>query len=408
MEEKILNEEVVETTNEKDLLEDNEPVNEDAKRAAEELSKKEEITEGDIFDIALKNDSTISEEDREIVEKLKSNNYDFRKTLNDSLEDIFSRAYGEFINENIENIKYFLTSEEPEKTPNRAYNVKVDSITYKWKDEFFIKVDSFKTTKKDIANAEGIVELYLLNLDKVHEKVAAIPAESFTNDLNKALEEIQNENNEKKPTLEDMRAKFYNSLIYIIDRIQTTASKGYFDNKYRFGDVYIVDKLLDPKKIKGLYEDAIKLDKKVIGSSNKSYLEKFVKRIEKDFKKNNLTLDDNNKEALILIANQLAELFMIVFTHVENEIKGDSSDIEVTISKIRESENTKEYTYKRQVFKNVITKALYKTFVDHVSRASIPALSFGFQNRDLEETHVMVRLFEVADYILKPQEEIKE
>ena len=49
---------------------------------------------------------------------------------------------------NIENIKYFLTSEEPEKTPNRAYNVKVDSITYKWKDEFFIKVDSFKTTKR--------------------------------------------------------------------------------------------------------------------------------------------------------------------------------------------------------------------------------------------------------------------
>ena len=34
---------------------------------------------------------TISEEDREIVEKLKSNNYDFRKTLNDSLEDIFSK-----------------------------------------------------------------------------------------------------------------------------------------------------------------------------------------------------------------------------------------------------------------------------------------------------------------------------
>ena len=41
MEEKILNE-VVETTKENDLLEDNEPVNEDAKRAAEELSKKEE------------------------------------------------------------------------------------------------------------------------------------------------------------------------------------------------------------------------------------------------------------------------------------------------------------------------------------------------------------------------------
>ena len=70
MEEKILNE-VVETTKENDLLEDNEPVNEDAKRAAEELSKKEEITEDDIFDIALKNDSTISEEDREIVEKIK-------------------------------------------------------------------------------------------------------------------------------------------------------------------------------------------------------------------------------------------------------------------------------------------------------------------------------------------------
>ena len=408
MEEKILNEEVVkDITPVQPESKEEEPVNEDAKRAAEELSKKEEITEDDIFDVALKNDSTLSKEDREIVEKLKSNNYDFRKTLNDSLEDIFSKAYGEFINENIENIKHFLTSEEPEKTPNKAYNVKVDSITYKWKDEFFIKVDSFKTTKEDLGK-DGVVELYLLNLDKVHEKIAAIPAEAFTNDLNKALEEIKNENNEKKPTLEDMRAKFYNSLIYIIDRIQTTASKEYFDNKYRFGDVFIVDKLLDPKKIKGLYEDAIKLDKKVIGSSNKSYLEKFVKRIEKDFKKNNLTLDENNKEALILIANQLSELFMIVFTHVENEIKGDSSDIEVTISKIRERENTKEYTYKRQVFKNVITKALYKTFVDHISRASIPALSFGFQNRDLEKTHVMVRLFEVADYILKPQEEIKE
>ena len=46
--------------------------------------RKKKITEDDIFDIALKNDSTISEEDREIVEKLKSNNYDFRKTLNDS------------------------------------------------------------------------------------------------------------------------------------------------------------------------------------------------------------------------------------------------------------------------------------------------------------------------------------
>lgn len=389
----------------KDLLKENEPVNEGAKKAAEELSKKEVIEEGDIFDLALKNDNNLSEEDKEMMEKLRENKYDFRKTLNQSMEDVFIKAYTEFIEENIDNIKYFLSSYEPEKAVNPAYNLSVNGVTYKWKDEFFIEVDSFKTTKKELSE-NGEVKLYLISIDKIQEAVTNIPLERFQKNLDEVLKEIKEEdNNTKKPTLEDVRVAFFHSLSYIVDKIQLKASKSHFDNKYRYGDVFIVDKLLNPEKIKGLYESANKLDRNALANSNRSYLEKFIKRIEKDFKKNNLNLDENNREALRVMAEQLSELFLIVFTHAENELNGSSADLEVTIKNIKEEEKNKEFNKKRNVFKNVIIKALYKTFVDHMSRASIPALSFSFQNRDLEDSYVMVRLFEVADYILKPKKE---
>ena len=391
----------------KDLLKENEPVNEGAKKAAEELSKKEVIEEEDIFDLALKNDTNLSEEDKEMMEKLKENKYDFRKTLNQSMEDVFIKAYTEFIEENIDNIKYFLSSYEPEKAVNPAYNLSVNGITYKWKDEFFVEVDSFKTTKKELSE-NGEVKLYLISIDKIQEAVTNIPLERFQKNLDEVLKEIKEEdNNTKKPTLEDVRMTFFHSLSYIVDKIQLKASKSHFDNKYRYGDVFIVDKLLNPEKIKGLYESANKLDRNALANSNRSYLEKFIKRIEKDFKKNSLNLDENNREALRVMAEQLSELFLIVFTHAENELNGSSADIEVTIKNIKEEEKNKEFNKKRNVFKNVIIKALYKTFVDYMSRASIPALSFSFQNRDLEDSYVMVRLFEVADYILKPKKEEK-
>ena len=389
----------------KDLLKENEPVNEGAKKAAEELSKKEIIEEEDIFDIALKNDTSLSEEDKEMMEKLKENKYDFRKTLNQSMEDVFIKAYTEFIEENIDNIKYFLSSEEPEKAINPSYNLSVNGVTYKWKDEFFIEVDSFKTTKKELSE-NGEVKLYLISIDKIQEAVTNIPLERFQKNLDEVLKEIKEEdNNTKKPTLEDVRMAFFHSLSYIVDKIQLKASKSHFDNKYRYGDVFILDKLLNPEKIKGLYESANKLDRNALANSNRSYLGKFIKRIEKDFKKNNLNLDENNREALRVMAEQLSELFLIVFTHAENELNGSSADLEVTIKNIKEEEKNKEFNKKRNIFKNVIIKALYKTFVDHMSRASIPALSFSFQNRDLEDSYVMVRLFEVADYILKPKKE---
>ena len=393
----------------KDLLkeEENEVVNEGAKKAAEELSKKEVIEEEDIFDLALKNDTNLSEEDKEMMEKLKENKYDFRKTLNQSMEDVFIKAYTEFIEENIDNIKYFLSSEEPEKAVNPAYNLSVNGVTYKWKDEFFVEVDSFKTTKKELSES-GEVKLYLISIDKIQEAVTNIPLERFQKNLDDLLKEIKEEdNNTKKPTLDDVRMAFFHSLSYIVDKIQLKASKSHFDNKYRYGDIFIVDKLLNPEKIKGLYESANKLDRNALANSNRSYLEKFIKRIEKDFKKNNLNLDENNREALRVMAEQLSELFLIVFTHAENELNGSSADLEVTIKNIKEEEKNKEFNKKRNIFKNVIIKALYKTFVDHMSRASIPALSFSFQNRDLEDSYVMVRLFEVADYILKPKNEEK-
>lgn len=389
----------------KDLVKEEEIVNEGAKKAAEELSKKEVIEEGDIFDLALKNDTNLSDEDKEMMEKLRENKYDFRKTLNQSMEDVFIKAYTEFIEENIDNIKYFLSSYEPEKAVNPAYNLSVNGVTYKWKDEFFIEVDSFKTTKKELSE-NGEVKLYLISIDKIQEAVTNIPLERFQKNLDEVLKEIKEEdNNTKKPTLEDVRMAFFHSLSYIVDKIQLKASKSHFDNKYRYGDVFIVDKLLNPEKIKGLYESANKLDRNALANSNRSYLGKFIKRIEKDFKKNNLNLDDNNREALRVMAEQLSELFLIVFTHAENELNGSSADLEVTIKNIKEEEKNKEFNKKRNIFKNVIIKALYKTFVDHMSRASIPALSFSFQNRDLEDSYVMVRLFEVADYILKPKEE---
>lgn len=391
----------------KDLLKENEPVNEGAKKAAEELSKKEVIEEGDIFDLALKNDTNLSEEDKEMMEKLRENKYDFRKTLNQSMEDVFIKAYTEFIEENIDNIKYFLSSYEPEKAVNPAYNLSVNGVTYKWKDEFFVEVDSFKTTKKELSE-NGEVKLYLISIDKIQEAVTNIPLERFQKNLDEVLKEIKEEdNNTKKPTLEDVRVAFFHSLSYIVDKIQLKASKSHFDNKYRYGDVFIVDKLLNPEKIKGFYESANKLERSALANSNRSYLEKFIKRIEKDFKKNNFNLDENNREALRVMAEQLSELFLIVFTHAENELNGSSADLEVTIKNIKEEEKNKEFNKKRNIFKNVIIKALYKTFVDHMSRASIPALSFSFQNRDLEDSYVMVRLFEVADYILKPKNEEK-
>ena len=391
----------------KDLVKEEEIVNEGAKKAAEELSKKEVIEEGDIFDLALKNDTNLSDEDKEMMKKLRENKYDFRKTLNQSMEDVFIKAYTEFIEENIDNIKYFLSSYEPEKAVNPAYNLSVNGVTYKWKDEFFIEVDSFKTTKKELSE-NGEVKLYLISIDKIQEAVTNIPLERFQKNLDEVLKEIKEEdNNTKKPTLEDVRMAFFHSLSYIVDKIQLKASKSHFDNKYRYGDVFIVDKLLNPEKIKGLYESANKLDRNALANSNRSYLEKFIKRIEKDFKKNNLNLDENNREALRVMAEQLSELFLIVFTHAENELNGSSADLEVTIKNIKEEEKNKEFNKKRNIFKNVIIKALYKTFVDHMSRASIPALSFSFQNRDLEDSYVMVRLFEVADYILKPKNEEK-
>lgn len=343
-------------------------------------------------------------EAKEILDDLKDNNYDYVKTKNDYIEKLYESAYKTFIDANMSVIKNFVTSDESVENLNSDFDIEIEGVKYHWKPDFFEKFDSFKYTGENNEIIED--KLFIINSDYLKEKIWNLPDFVFQFRIDAAKESIEAKKNInpeedlKVPTVEFFKDDVYSGLIQILGIKGQTTSKNFNAQKMRKADVSIIDIVLEPERVKEYLKKASETPEKVLAISTKSYIEKFIKRVVKDYKKIKVNIDTADQNNLKYMVDSIGELFGIVYINRSIEKKdGVSQSLKETVEYINKNEKDKYIASDIQKCKNTVARLIHYTFQHPEYKPMLTALSLSIFNKDIEDSYILKKLFEVVDTI---------
>ncbi len=355
-------------------------LNDESKKLLDEFKK-----EGDVNTVF----NHFLEDDNEVHQLLKKNNFDFNKTYRESVDTILKSAKKAFFDANVDKIKFFLTSDTNEENKNPLFDIKIGNITYHFKDEFFIKADKFETTIEGAKN-----EFWIVDLEKVKEYVTEkLPDSLFVKDLENLKKK------DEKITLDDVKAIFYNSLYDIIFQMINTAKKEYEKEKISNGDVKVIEELFDVNTCKLYLSEAYELKNrkdKSLFISNKSNREGFIKKMKKDYKNLNIEWTDELEDGFLSLIEDLTQMFVAITYQVKERKEGIDRSLVDVFTHIK-GMDIKEKDLLIAVGYNVIAKRFNKYFMTSKQRMGIPALIKNFADKPVEQTLITKRFYEIAN-----------
>lgn len=324
-------------------------------------------------------------DNKELLEgykKLEEVNFDSRRFLGNAYESIFKEAYEKFINSNIDRIKYFITSDSHTKPISEKFDVQLEDTVYRFKDELFSKIDSYRSTEK------GEVELWLMDYKILQEKVKELPNNIF-DDIKKEVEESNGTFD-----LEKEKLRFNVNLEEIIEKINQEVRNDYVNNKIHYADIPAVDSIFDEKHFK-LISDRSKNDKNMkinnIALSTNNVRNKIIKKISKDVIRLGEKSSKDDEEVISTLLYQISELWSILLLYRRDNFPDLDSAIKYI--KEKESEKDKELELFMAKNRNFMYKLFYEAFKERESRIVIPALVKAFYSaEDITKTYLFDKL----------------
>lgn len=355
-------------------------LSEESKKVLDEFKK-----EGDVNAVF----NHFLEDDNEVHQLLKKNNFDFNKTYAESVETILESAKKAFFEANKDKIKFFLNSDINESSKNPLFDIKIGDITYHFKDEFFIKADKFETTIEGANN-----EFWIVDLEKVKEYVTKkLPDSLFEKDLEGLKKK------DESITLDDVKATFYNSLYDIVYQMIDTAKKEYEKEKISNGDVKVIEELFDINTCKLYLSEAYELKNrkdKSLFISNKVNSEGFIKKMKKDYKRLGIKWTDELEDGFVSLIEDLTQMFVAITYQVKERKEGLDRSLVDVFAHIK-GMDIKEKDLIIAVGYNVIARRFNKYFISNKTRMGIPALIKNFADKPVEQTLITKRFYEIAN-----------
>lgn len=335
-------------------------------------------------------DDSLSDEEKRLGKALLENNMDANKIIQNEMDRIFIGAYKSFIEANLNRMKFMMTSIiEGEKSKNDFYNVVIDNITYKWKDELFIKLDEFDSTSK------GKVEIYVLDYSKIKNIVDNMMPSLFNDVVESEIKGKEVSEEEKNRLYEVAKSRFLNSVFDLAERMRILVGKDYFIEKSNFADITIVDIIYDDHFIPYLLE-ASKKNISELNTNNRYMAEKLIKRIGKDFSRNGAKFKEEEKKSIDLLFSHMQELFTIVFRHNKKILNGENATLDSIVDEINKIEDTKEYKLESAKARFAILKSMQKAFNIPNNRSMIPALFASYANTSIEDTYLIKKYYDIT------------
>lgn len=390
-----------------DIKEDNLEIKEELTKvekpdndSKEEVEKESDDKENENFS-KIKTIEEFLADDPEFLEgykKLEKVGFSSAAFMGNAYESIFKEAYDLFVKNNIPRIKNFITSKEKGKLniPDK-FDIKVEGTTYRFKDELFVKVDSYKSSEK------GTKDLYLLDFKELQNEVNKLP-ENLFDDIKESLKEKNEEFD-----LEKEKLRFNLNLEDIAVKLNEEVKRNYLDEKMNFADIDAIDSIFN--------EDHFKLVSKRMGDINsykintlnlstKNIESKIIKKISKDIIKLGEKSTKQDAYVIATMVSQISEFWSLLLYYRKEKYE----DLNLAIGYIKEHEKDKDIKLFMAYNRNFMYKLFYEAFKLRISRIVIPALVKAFYSyEDITKSYLFDKLYnEVLKIYPITDDEIKE
>lgn len=375
----------------------------------EETVPQEKEEPKDAFTTAFESLKGLGEEEKEMFEKLKENEYNYNKVIYEYTQKAFLNAYESFVRANLDRIKPFITSEEKvNKEISDKYDLDIDGIKYHWKESLFVEVDSYKSSKYKEPQ-----KLFLLDYNEINELVQKMSDEQFEDviaDERKRL--LEGEKEENIPTYQDARKQFHASLEEIGERLREEVTAEFINRKIEEGDIESVDTILTMDRFKTALKDLLSLEstykkpkqrRREIRTSLNYLRERLNKKITKDVIKAGNKPHPNDKEIISTMVEQLGEFF--AFTN-EFASREETVSLNYIVEDFKKNDTNDVYRDKLMNADYIVSKVIYDAFKTKEGRVLVPPFIGAFYVEDIENSYIFKKLIDIAKE-LKNNEEIK-
>lgn len=318
--------------------------------------------------------------------------------MSNAYESIFKEAYDLFINNNIPRIKNFITSKDKgELNLPEKFDIVVEGTTYRFKDELFVKADSYKSSEK------GNVDLYLLDFKELQNEVNKLP-ENLFDDIKESLEK---EN--KEFDLEKERTRFNLNLEDIAVKLNEEVRRNYIDEKMNFADIDAIDSIFNEDHFKLVNDrmgDINSYKINTLNLSTKNIESKIIKKISKDIIKLGEKSTKQDAYVIATMVSQISEFWSLLLYYRKERYE----DLNLAIGYIKEHEKDKDIKLFMAYNRNFMYKLFYEAFKLRISRIVIPALVKAFYSyEDITKSYLFDKLYnEVLKLYPITKDEIKE
>lgn len=318
--------------------------------------------------------------------------------MGNAYESIFKEAYELFVKNNIPRIKNFITSKDKgELNLPTKFDIQVEGTTYRFKDELFVKVDSYKSSKK------GTVDLYLLDFKEIQDEVNKLP-ENLFDDIKESLKEKNEEFD-----LEKERVRFNLNLEDIAVKLNEEVRRNYIDEKMNFGDIDAIDSIFNEdhfKLVKERMGDINSYKINTLNLSTKNIESKIIKKISKDIIKLGEKSTKQDAYVIATMVSQISEFWSLLLYYRKEKYE----DLNLAIGYIKEHEKDKDIKLFMAYNRNFMYKLFYEAFKIRISRIVIPALVKAFYTyEDITKSYLFDKLYnEVLKLYPITDDEIKE
>lgn len=318
--------------------------------------------------------------------------------MGNAYESIFKEAYELFVKNNIPRIKNFITSKDKgELNLPAKFDIQVEGTTYRFKDELFVKVDSYKSSEK------GNVDLYLLDFKEIQDEVNKLP-ENLFDDIKESLKEKNEEFD-----LEKERLRFNLNLEDIAVKLNEEVRRNYIDEKMNFGDIDAIDSIFNEdhfKLVKGRMGDINSYKINALNLSTKNIESKIIKKISKDIIKLGEKSTKQDAYVIATMVSQISEFWSLLLYYRKEKYE----DLNLAIGYIKEHEKDEDIKLFMAYNRNFMYKLFYEAFKLRISRIVIPALVKAFYSyEDITKSYLFDKLYnEVLKLYPITDDEIKE
>lgn len=318
--------------------------------------------------------------------------------MGNAYESIFKEAYELFVKNNIPRIKNFITSKDKgELNLPAKFDIQVEGTTYRFKDELFVKVDSYKSSEK------GNVDLYLLDFKEIQDEVNKLP-ETLFDDIKESLKEKNEEFD-----LEKERVRFNLNLEDIAVKLNEEVRRNYIDEKMNFGDIDAIDSIFNEdhfKLVKDRMGDINSYKINTLNLSTKNIESKIIKKISKDIIKLGEKSTKQDAYVIATMVSQISEFWSLLLYYRKEKYE----DLNLAIGYIKEHEKDKDIKLFMAYNRNFMYKLFYEAFKLRSSRIVIPALVKAFYSyEDITKSYLFDKLYnEILKLYPITDDEIKE